>query len=139
MQHQLHPQTLVLSPEDFETAMMLSDEIATAGFHVKEFGKNTILIEAIPSDCPSDNASDLFEGFLEEWKSGNNDTKLRKDIKIAKAIAKSMAKSIKKKLQAEEMENIIGQLLACNAPESSPDGSPALMFISYEDLNKKFK
>ncbi len=139
MQHQLHPQTILLSPEDFEMTMEMTDVFAKAGFGIREFGKNTILVEAIPADCTEENISDLFESILEGLKSGTDDGKTKLHVRIAKSLAKSMAIFRKSKLETEEMEGLIEQLFACKIPDLTPDGNPTMIVINFEELNKKFK
>jgi DNA mismatch repair protein MutL len=139
MQHQLHPQTILLSPEDFEMTMEMTEIFAKAGFGIREFGKNTILVEAIPSDCVEENITDLFEHILEGLKSGTDDGKTKLHVRIAKSLAKSMAIFRKSKLETEEMEGLIGQLFACKIPDLTPDGNPTMIVINFEELNKKFK
>jgi len=34
---------------------------------------------------------------------------------------------------------LMEQLFACNVPDLTPDGNPTMIFISFDDLNKKFK
>jgi DNA mismatch repair protein MutL len=139
MQHLLQPQTILLSPEDFEMTMEMMDVFGKAGFGIREFGKNTILVEAIPADCVEENINDLFESVLEGLKSGTDDGKTKLQIRVAKSIAKSTAILRKTKLQPEEMEGIIEQLFACKIPDLTPDGNPTMIFISFDELNKKFK
>ena len=139
MQHQLHPQTILLSPEDFEMAIGMIDVFGKAGFGIREFGKNTLLLEAIPADCAEENITDLFESILEGLKSGTDDGKTKQQVRVARTLAKSMAIFRKQKLQTEEMEGLIEQLFACKIPDLAPDGNPTMIFISFEDLNKKFK
>jgi DNA mismatch repair protein MutL len=139
MQNQLHPQTILLSPEDFEMTMELIDDFAKAGFGIRDFGKNTILVEAVPDDCPEANITDLFESILEELKTGADEGKTKHHIRVARSMAKSMAVYRKTRLQPEEMEGIIEQLFACKVPDLTPGGNPTMIFTSFEDLNKKFK
>lgn len=139
MQHQLHPQTILLSPEDFEMTLGMIDVFGKAGFGIREFGKNTILVEAVPADCANENINDLFENILEGLKSGTDEGKTRLQVRIARSMAKNMAVSRKPNLQNEEMESILEQLFACNIPDMTPDGNPTLIFISFEELHKKFK
>jgi DNA mismatch repair protein MutL len=139
MQHQLHPQTILLSPEDFEMTIEMIDVFGKAGFGIREFGKNTILVEAIPADCVEENITDLFESILEGLKSGTDDGKTKVQIRVARTMAKSMAIFRKTKLQTEEMEAILEQLLACKVPDLTPDGNPTMIFTSFDELNKKFK
>jgi DNA mismatch repair protein MutL len=139
MQRQLHPQTISLAPEDFEMVIEMKDMIGKAGFEIREFGKNTILLESIPADCQEENINDLFNGFLEGLKTGTGDAKTRIQLKVARSLAKSMSGIPHLKLPPEEMEAIIGQLFACSVPDTTPDGKPTMMFISFEELNTKFK
>jgi DNA mismatch repair protein MutL len=139
MQQQLHPQTILLSPEDFEMTLEMADVFGKAGFGIREFGKNTILVESIPADCAGENITDLFEHILEGLKSGTDDGKNKLQARIAISLAKSMAVFRKPKLQPEEMEGMIEQLFACKIPDLTPDGNPTMIFISFDDLNKKFK
>jgi DNA mismatch repair protein MutL len=96
-------------------------------------------VEAIPADCADENITDLFESILEGLKSGTDDGKTKLQVRIARSLAKSMAVYRKPKLQTEEMEGIIEQLFACKIPDLTPDGNPTMIFISFDDLNKKFK
>ena len=139
MQHQLHPKTILLSPEDFELTLEMIDEFGKAGFMVREFGKNTILVEAIPADCTDENITDLFENILEGLKSGTDDGKTRLQVRMARSMAKNMAASGKPGMQTEEMEGLIEQLFACNIPDLTPDGNPTMILITFDDLLKKFK
>ncbi|HEX8608673.1 MAG TPA: DNA mismatch repair endonuclease MutL, partial [Pedobacter sp.] len=43
-QQSLFPQTVTLSPNDYELAKSLLDDIKSLGFEVREFGKNTLVI-----------------------------------------------------------------------------------------------
>lgn len=139
MQHQLHPQTILLSPEDFEMTLGMIDVFGKAGFGIREFGKNTFLIEAVPAGYAEENINDLFENILEGLKSGTDDGKTRLQVRMARSMAKNMAISRKPTMQIEEMEGIIEQLLACKVPDLTPDGNPTMMVISMEYLHKKFK
>ena len=85
MQRQLHPQTLSLTPEDFEMVAGMKDVIGKAGFEIREFGKNTVLIEAIPAGCQDEDVKDLFEGFLEGLKTGTSDAKTRIQLRVARS------------------------------------------------------
>jgi DNA mismatch repair protein MutL len=139
MQLQLHPQTILLAPEDFELVMEMKESFFQAGFEFRAFGKNTILVDTAPADSDEANMAGLFESILEGLKSGTDDGKTKLQVRIARSLAKSMAILRKPKLQPEEMEGIIEQLFACKIPDLTPDGNPTMIFISFEDLNKKFK
>jgi DNA mismatch repair protein MutL len=139
MQHQLHPQTILLALEDFELVMEMKEDFFQAGFEFRAFGKNTILVDTIPADSDEANMTGLFESILEGLKSGTDDGKTKLQTRMVRSVAKSMAVSGRKKLQPEEMQALIEQLFACSVPDLTPDGKPTLLYINFDDLNKKFK
>src|SRR5690606_36188858 len=57
-QQSLFPQTLSLSPIDFDLVKELLPDIRALGFQVREFGKDTVIIEGVPADIGS-NISEL--------------------------------------------------------------------------------
>ncbi|MCX6244223.1 MAG: DNA mismatch repair endonuclease MutL [Bacteroidetes bacterium] len=139
MQHQLHPQTIQLAPEDFELVMDMKESFFKAGFDYRSFGKNTIVVDAIPADCEEGNMTGLFESILEGLKSGTDDGKTKLQTRVILSLAKSMSASGRQKLQPKEMEALVEQLFACSVPDLAPDGKPILMLIGFDELNKKFK
>jgi DNA mismatch repair protein MutL len=129
----LFPQNIRLSPADFALVMDLKEELSDLGFQLSEFGQHAILINGVPADIHITSEKVLFEELLEQFKHFKNELSLNKKENLARSLAKKT--SIKKgdKLQSQEMENLAGQLFACQNPNYSPEGNKTFIKL---DLNK---
>jgi DNA mismatch repair protein MutL len=139
-QQSLFPQTVTLSPNDYELAKSLLDDIKSLGFEVREFGKNTLVIEGIPVDLGSNqiNETQLFEHLIEGFKNSQQELKLDKRDALARSMARNSAIKSGVVLGQEEMNTLIEQLFACKAPNFSISGKPVIQTISLMELDKKF-
>jgi DNA mismatch repair protein MutL len=139
-QQSLFPQTVTLSPNDYELAKSLLDDIKSLGFEVREFGKNTLVIEGIPVDLGSNNINEtqLFEHLIEGFKNSQQELKLDKRDALARSMARNSAIKSGTSLAQEEMNTLIEQLFACKTPNFSISGKPIIQTIGLTDLDKKF-
>ncbi|MGY0040113.1 DNA mismatch repair endonuclease MutL [Pedobacter sp. NJ-S-72] len=132
-QQSLFPQTVTLSPNDYELAKSLLDDIKSLGFEVREFGKNTLVIEGIPVDLGSNqiNETQLFEHLIEGFKNSQQELKLDKRDSLARSMAKNSAIKSGVVLGQQEMNMLIEQLFACKAPNFSISGRPVIQTMSH--------
>jgi DNA mismatch repair protein MutL len=139
-QQSLFPQTITLSPNDFELAKSLLDDIKSLGFEVREFGKNTLVIEGIPVDLGSMNINEtqLFEHLIEGFKNSQQELKLDRRDALARSMARNSAIKNGTPLGQEEMNTLIEQLFACKTPNFSISGKPVIQTIGLIELDKKF-
>jgi len=139
-QQSLFPQTVTLSPNDYELAKSLLDDIKSLGFEVREFGKNTLIIEGIPVDLGSNqiNETQLFEHLIEGFKNSQQELKLDKRDALARSMARNSAIKSGVVLGQEEMNMLIEQLFACKAPNFSIGGKPVIQTMTLLELDKKF-
>ncbi|TDQ07687.1 DNA mismatch repair endonuclease MutL [Pedobacter metabolipauper] len=139
-QQSLFPQTVTLSPNDYELAKSLLDDIKSLGFEVREFGKNTLVIEGIPVDLGSNNINEtqLFEHLIEGFKNSQQELKLDKRDALARSMARNSAIKSGTALQQAEMNMLIEQLFACKTPNYSISGRPVIQTIGLLELDKKF-
>jgi DNA mismatch repair protein MutL len=140
-QQSLFPQTVTLSPNDYELAKSLLEDIKSLGFEVREFGKNTLVIEGIPVDLGSANFNEtqLFEHLIEGFKNSQQDLKLDKRDALARSMARNSAIKSGTVLGQEEMNTLIEQLFACKTPNFSISGRPVIQTIGLLELDKKFE
>ncbi|MBD3628729.1 DNA mismatch repair endonuclease MutL [Cyclobacterium sp.] len=129
----LFPQNIQLSPADFALVMDLKEELNNLGFQLTVFGKHSILINGVPTDIHIASEKVLFEEMLEQFKHFKDELSLGRKENLARSLAKKT--SIKKgdQLKSQEMENLAGQLFACQNPNYSPEGSKTFIKL---DLNK---
>jgi DNA mismatch repair protein MutL len=139
-QQSLFPQTVTLSPNDYELAKSLLDDIKSLGFEVREFGKNTLIIEGIPVDLDSSNINEtqLFEHLIEGFKNSQQELKLDKRDALARSMARNSAIKSGVSLGQEEMNTLIEQLFACKTPNFSISGKPVIQTVTLTELDKKF-
>ncbi len=138
-QQQLLPVNVPLSAGDAGLLKEHFQEFSKAGFEISDFGNNTILVQAIPAGCNNNDIPGLIEKILENLKANPADAGGQAYIGLAKTLAKSLATSRNQKLQVEEINGLVEQLFACNAPDVTPDGKPVMMIIGFDELNRKFK
>jgi len=139
-QQSLFPQTVTLSTNDFELAKSLLDDIKSLGFEVREFGKNTLVIEGIPVDLGSTNINEteLFEHLIEGFKNSQQELKLDKRDALARSMAKNSAIKSGTALSQQEMNTLIEELFACKNPNFSIGGKPVIQTIALTEIAQKF-
>lgn len=140
-QQSLFPQTVTLSTNDFELAKSLLDDIKSLGFEVREFGKNTLVIEGIPVDLGSANINEteLFEHLIEGFKNSQQELKLDKRDALARSMAKNSAIKSGIALSQQEMNTLIEELFACKNPNFSITGKPIIQTIALTEIAQKFE
>ena len=134
----LFPQQIKLSPSDFALFVDLKDELASLGFLVSVFGKDTVVINGVPADITITNEKALFEGLLEQFKHFKSELSLDRRENLARSLAKRS--SIKKgtKLAQTQMESLVGQLFACQNPNYSPSGNKTFVKLDINRINSFF-
>ncbi|MES2650450.1 MAG: DNA mismatch repair endonuclease MutL [Bacteroidota bacterium] len=140
-QQSLFPQTVTLSPNDYELAKSLLTDIKSLGFEVREFGKNTLVIEGIPVDLGSANINEtqLFEHLIEGYKNSQQELKLDKRDSLARSMAKNSAIKAGTSLSQPEMNTLIEELFACKTPNFSINGKPVIQTINLNEIAQKFE
>ncbi|MBC7614659.1 MAG: DNA mismatch repair endonuclease MutL [Pedobacter sp.] len=140
-QQSLFPQTVTLSPNDYELAKSLLEDIKSLGFEVREFGKNTLVIEGVPVDLGSTNISEtkLFEQLIEGYKNSQQELKLDKRDSLARSMARNSAIKIGTSLSQQEMNTLIEELFACKTPNFSINGKPVIQTIALSEIAQKFE
>ncbi|MEW6468941.1 MAG: DNA mismatch repair endonuclease MutL [Bacteroidota bacterium] len=138
-QQLLFPQHITFNQSDFELAKELLSEMRALGFDIEEFGKSTFIVQGVPAIVPENNARQLLENLMEQYKQNLTGLKFEKRESLARAMAQHTAIRPGKTLSEQEMDALVDELFACKMPYSSPSGNPTLITFSLEDLEKRFK
>lgn len=139
-QQSLFPQTVSLGAVDFELVKELLPDIQALGFQVREFGKNTFIVEGIPADIGSNISEvEMLEHLIEGFKNNFSLLKLDKRDNLARTLARNAAIKAGVSLSQVEMNNLIDQLFACGSPNISLQGKPVIITFTLEDLIQKFE
>ncbi|AFD09353.1 DNA mismatch repair endonuclease MutL [Solitalea canadensis] len=137
-QQSLFPQNLELSPADFELLKEMMDEIKALGFDIREFGRNSVVVDGVPSDVAGGNEALLLENLLENFKQNATILKLDKRDNLARSLAKNASLKAGTPLTKEEMTLLIDELFACQMPKVSVAGKPTFITIGLDELLKRF-
>lgn len=139
-QQSLFPQTVTLNSVDFELVKELLNDIQSLGFQIREFGKNTLIIEGVPADIGTNiNELEILEHLLEGFKNNQSALKLNKRESLARALARNTAIKSGQQLSPEEMNALIDELFACEMPNISLSGKPVISTFTLEELLQRFE
>lgn len=138
-QQSLFPQTVTLNGGDFELLKELLPDVRALGFDIREFGKNTVVVDGIPADLGNVAEHALLEHLLEGFKNNLSILKLDKRDNLARSLARNAATKIGVRLSLEEMNLLIDQLFACQMPNIALNGKPIISTFTMAELAERFE
>jgi DNA mismatch repair protein MutL len=137
-QQLLFPHTVQLSSGDFALAQELIPHLQAIGFELKLFGKNTIVLEGVPTDVKAGSEGSILQDILDEFKNNQHRVKLDSRDNVAKSFSCKAAIKAGDKLSDVEMRVLIDQLFATSMPYVCPHGRPVVVKISIGELDRRF-
>ncbi len=137
-QQQLFPQTIELDAADSELLKSILDDLLSLGFDIREFGKNTFIINGTPGVLDVSSPEIIVEKLLEEYKNSPVDAHHKVKEQVAISLAKASALDYGAQLKKEEIDHLIDNLFACATPNYSPEGKKVLTIIPLDDIEKFF-
>jgi DNA mismatch repair protein MutL len=138
-QQSLFPQSVTLNSSDFELLKELLPDIRALGFDIREFGKNTVVVEGIPADLNNIGEHELLEQLLESYKNNQAILKLDKRDSLARSLARNAATKAGTKMSLEEMNLLIDQLFACQMPNLALNGKLVITTFTLNELLERFE
>jgi len=138
-QQSLFPQSVTLNSADFELLKELLPDVRALGFDIREFGKNTVVVEGIPADLNNVGEEQLLEQLLEGFKNNLAILKLDKRDNLARSLARNAAIKTGTKMSLEEMNLLIDQLFACQMPNLALNGKPVISTFTLTELIERFE
>jgi DNA mismatch repair protein MutL len=136
-QQLLFPKTIELSPQDFNLIKEMSEELNESGFIFDFLGKNSLVVLGIPNDLNQEEINLSFDDILEEFKNSEN-SNLKNNEKMAKAIAVSSSIRSGRKLNQLEMSSLIDQLFELELPNIGIYKKNTFVTISMDEIANKF-
>ena len=139
IQSLLVPYTLTTTSHEASTLSLVMDQINALGIQIKEFGKNTFIIDAIPVIFGSLDivafAKELIHSLSQEFKP-----ELLYEIEKRLAmIAARSSLSTKLKLSNMEAQGLIDKLFNCSHPYLCPLGKPVIVNLGNLEIAALFK
>ena len=138
-QQSLFPQSVTLNSSDFELLKELLPDIRALGFDIREFGKNTVVVEGIPADLNNVGEHELLEQLLEGYKNNQAVLKLDKRDSLARSLARNAATKAGTKMSLDEMNILIDQLFACQMPNVALNGKLVITTFTVNEILERFE
>ncbi|MBU1635640.1 DNA mismatch repair endonuclease MutL [bacterium] len=137
-QQLLFPQIVELSVMDFSMLLDVIPFLEKIGFSLREFGKNTVALEAVPAGMTWGNESTIIKEILDHYHEfGTKDTSIQS--KVAASYSCKAAIKSGDKLTEEEMRNLVDNLFATQNPYFCPHGRPIIINLTMKELDKRFE
>jgi DNA mismatch repair protein MutL len=140
IQKLLWPETVETHAADAELLKELLPHLQYLGFDMDEFGHNTFIVHGIPAVM-----TDLFspqqaiEDILHRFREDRQLEGMKPLEKIAVVVASNLSRRRGEVMTTEEMQWLIGQLLASGNPYTSPTGRRTFITFGKEDIFRKFQ
>ncbi|PKD44940.1 DNA mismatch repair endonuclease MutL [Rhodohalobacter barkolensis] len=138
-QQLLFARTIELSASEFSLLEELLPIIQRMGFSIDLLSGNTAIINGVPADIDIGDERQVLRDMLHQYRDLDKTLKLEAREKVAIAFASRTAIPRGKRLTEQEMELLIDQLFACEEPYKDPLQHPTLMYMSMEEIMRRFR
>jgi DNA mismatch repair protein MutL len=137
-QQLLFPQTLELVPGDYALVTELLPHFEKLGFSLKPFGKNTVVVDAVPPDIGTKDAGHIIQDLLGLYREYQEHGQMDARDNLAKSYSCKAAIKAGDRLTEPEMHSLLDQLFQTKIPYVCPHGRPVVLKISIDELDKRF-
>ena len=133
----LFPESITLQASDAELLKNMLPDLQQMGIDINEFGAKDFVINGLPADLHSLNATQLVEQLIEQYKINSDQVKIDKREALAKSLSQNIA--IKKgiKMEEEEMKELLSQLFQCESPFINSAGKSTFFNFTAQEINDK--
>src|SRR5690606_15412711 len=134
-QQLVFPVQVAIAAQDSILLEDMLPELHRIGFIIAPFGKNSYVIQAIPSGMISGTEQQFLEDIL-EWSKHETPADMQKALaeKIIRQAAKKCVPAQLSLLQPESQQVFIDELFACTQPEYTPGGKKIFSILKKESL-----
>jgi len=135
-QRQLFPAKLELNAVDKEILIVLSEDLQSLGFEIRQGEGDDFFVDGIPAQLSHLNAADLVEKLIGDFKNRPVDVKEEIKEHLAMLLSQSAAINYGVPLKPEEISDLFNHLFACSTPNYSPSGKTVVSIVSFPDFEK---
>ncbi len=137
-QQLLFPYTLEFSAGDTALVQHLVPNLELLGFQLKIFGKNTVILEGVPTDVKPGREETILQELVDLYKENEYEQKLEPRDNLAKSFACKAAIKFGDAMNQSEMRALVDQLFKTQMPYVCPHGRPSVMKLTLGELAKRF-
>jgi len=137
-QQLLFSRTIQLPPADIALVADLIPHLHALGFEIKLFGRNSVVLDGVPTDVRAGEEETILQDILDEYKGNQMRVKLEARDNIAKSFACKAAIKAGDLLNEQEMRSLVIQLFNTKLPYVCPHGRPVVVRIPLAELDRRF-
>ena len=133
-QQLLFPISCELPPQD---AILLNEalpDLAMIGFDISPFGKNTFVIQGVPTELPAGEEKNVLDEVIEQLKHEAPDALAKRTDMLLDNMARRLSRNIDAIQHTDGQQALIDELFACTQPEYTPSGKRVFTLIKQDDL-----
>jgi len=134
----LFPEVLEFSPDSFSVLLDVLPDLEKIGFRMREFGKNTVMVEAIPAEMGWGNEKQIIKEILDNYLENRKQYTSNQEAVAASFACKAAVKA-GDVLTKEEMQVLVNRLFGTKHPYYCPHGRPIIVQLSIEELDRRFE
>tara|TARA_B110000438_G_scaffold50951_1_gene51389 strand:+ start:1334 stop:3094 length:1761 start_codon:yes stop_codon:yes gene_type:complete len=134
----LFPEVIDFSPDEFSSLLDVLPYLEKMGFRMKEFGNNSIMIEAIPSEISWGNEKNIIKEMLDNFLGSQKEHSSFQEALAASFSCKAAVKA-GDILNVEEMRELVNRLFGTKHPYYCPHGRPIIIQLSMDELDRRFE
>ncbi|HEX7583601.1 MAG TPA: DNA mismatch repair endonuclease MutL, partial [Prolixibacteraceae bacterium] len=138
-QQQLFPETFELNASDATLLSSFLPDLRALGFDIRDFGKNSFIINGTPGVLNTSSPVEIIESLLEELKNSPANLQEKARETVAISLAQASAIPYGHALKPSEISELIDNLFACQTPNFSPKGKKILSIMPLDDFEKILK
>ena len=135
----LIPITLELTTSDYIKFNERKEILINMGFNIEEFGLNTIVIKSHPTWLLTGYEKESIEKLVDLLINDYNIDRIKFNDSIAKTLACKMSVKGNTRINKEQMEQLINDLVLCDNPYNCPHGRPTIIKFTKYELERMFK
>jgi DNA mismatch repair protein MutL len=133
-QQLLFPISYEVPPQDAILLTEVLADLARIGFDIAPFGKNTFVVQGIPSGLPSGEERNVLDEVIEHLKHESPDAVNKRTELLLAHMARRLSRNKMAVMQPEGQQALIDELFACTQPEYTPNGKKVFIMIRKEEL-----
>lgn len=137
-QGQLFPEVVQFSPSESLVLELHLDAFKAIGFDMENLGGGSYSVNGIPAGAEGIDVSKILHEMIEVSSSDKAQVAEELHFQMALTLAKFAAIPVGQVLSQDEMNDLVGRLLASPTPNYTPDGKAILRVLSEEETEKMF-
>ncbi len=133
------PLVLDLSSNEKAVYLQNCEFLKTLGFETEDFGNNSVIIRAIPTNTLYDDIEDLFIELLSQLEEYKKEIMTKKHERLLYTIACKAAVKANHKLSEDEQRDLVNKIFTLENINTCPHGRPIVISMSKKEIEKQFK